>query len=76
MAQYIHDTQVYDQERLLPLSMQKKYQKELSLLKKLRSRKSVTSNETVDKEDGECGELNENEEDDISMLYIDTTRTF
>ena len=48
MAMYINDTEVYGQEQSLPLSMQKKYQSELSLAKKLKRRVDEAIGVTAD----------------------------
>lgn len=75
MAQYIQDTEVYKQKRLLPLSMQKKYQKDLNLLKKIRGRQASANEIVQEEEQGVVvDEMDENEEDDIALLETTTER--
>ena len=87
LAMYIDDTEVYDQERILPLSMQKKYQTELSLVKKLKRRVSeaigataeisienkADENESKESEGTEKNIENEIDENEIEDIIMNET---
>ena len=55
--------QVYNQERMLPLSMQKKVQKQLSLLKKLKTGKPANETDAI----VVIGEIDEDAVDNIVL---------
>ena len=87
LAMYIHDTKVYDQERILPLSMQKKDQTELSFVKKLKRKVServgataeifienkVDENESKESEGTEKNIENEIDENEIEDIIMNET---